>query len=170
MVDESNWSEGKIQQTAFQALRNKYPELYGCLYHIPNGGFRDDLTASVMTGQGLTPGVQDLHFIWGGQLYLIEVKTERGEVSAAQKAVHSQHDKQGFKTYIFKTSEQIIYFVEWVIAGKCLDGFTRFISPYSDGTKLDIYREELKTERIKIVEQKNKRRAKNNPFVVRGKF
>jgi hypothetical protein len=169
MTDESNWSEGKIQQTAITYIRNKYPELYGVIYHIPNGGFRDDLTASIMTGQGLTPGVQDLHFIWGGQLYLIEVKTERGEVSSAQKAVHAQHDKQGFKTYIFKTSEQIIYFVEWVIAGKSLDGFIRFISPYSDGSKLEIYREELKAERIKIVEQKNKRRAKNSPFIVRGK-
>ena len=169
MVDESNWSEGKIQQTAITYIRNKYPELYGVIWHIPNGGFRDDLTASVMTGQGVTPGIPDLNFLWNGNLYLIEVKTEKGEVSTAQKVVHAQHDKQGFKTYIFKTSEQIIYFVEWVIAYKSLEGFKRFISPYSNGEKLDIFREELRLERIKKVEQKNKRRAKNNPFIVRGK-
>jgi len=170
MVDESNWSEGKIQQTAITYIRNKYNDLYGVIYHIPNGGFRDDLTASVMTGQGVTPGIQDLHLIWNGKFYPIEVKTETGEVSAAQKVVHAQHDKQGFKTYIFKTSEQIIYFFEWVIAGKSLDAFNRFISPYSNGEKLEIYREELKAERIKKAEQKNKRRTKNSPFVVQSKL
>lgn len=170
MIDESNWSEGKIQQTAVTHIRNNYNDLYGCLYHIPNGGFRDDLTASIMTGQGLTPGVQDLHLIWGGKFYPIEVKTEKGEVSAAQKVVHAQHDKQGFKTYIFKTSEQIIYFFEWVVAGKCLDAFNRFISPFSNAEKLEIYREELKAERIKIAEQKKARRTKNSPFHVRQKI
>jgi len=170
MVDESNWTEGKIQQTAIENLKNAHPELYGCLYHVPNGGFRDSLTASIMTGQGLTRGIQDLHFIWSGNLYLIEVKTERGEVSTSQKVVHAQHDKQGFKTYIFKTSEQIIYFVEWVIAGKSLDGFKRFISPYSDGEKLEFYREMMREERIKELAQKNKKRKTNHPFIVRAKI
>lgn len=169
MVDESNWSEGKIQQTAFTYLRDTHPDLYGCFWHCPNGGFRDSITASIMTGQGLTPGVQDLHLVWGGRYYLIEVKTEKGEVSAEQKVVHAQHDRQGFKTYIFKTSEQIIYFVEWVMRGKSLDGFNRFISPYSNAEKVDIYREEMRKERIAKLEQKNKKRRYNHPFLVQPK-
>ncbi|RZJ91870.1 MAG: hypothetical protein EOO20_03780 [Chryseobacterium sp.] len=170
MVDESNWSEGKIQQTAITYIRNKYPDFYGVIWHCPNGGFRDSITASIMTGQGLTRGIQDLHFVWGGKLYLIEVKTEKGEVSTAQKVVHAQHDKQGFKTYIFKSSEQIIYFVEWVILGKSLDGFDRFISPYSDGDKLDFYREIMRQERINELEKKTKKRRSNHPFIVQSKI
>lgn len=170
MVDESNWSEGKIQQTAITYIRNNHPELYGCIWHIPNGGFRDSLTASIMTGQGLTPGIPDLNFLWNGNLYLIEVKTEKGEVSTEQKVVHAQHDKQGFKTYIFKSSEQIIYFVEWVINGKSLDGFNRFISPYSNAEKLDEYRDKMRAERIEKLDKKTKKRRSNHPFIVQRKI
>lgn len=141
-------SESKIQQAAFTYLRNRYPELYGCLYHVPNGGFRDSLTASLMTGQGLTPGVQDLHLVWGGKLYLIEIKAPQGEVSPEQKYVHSQHAKQGFSTYIFRSSEDIISFVESVLTDSDLVQFSTYISPYSDGSKTEFYREEMRKHRM----------------------
>lgn len=142
MVDESNYSEAKIQQTAIQAIRNDYPETYGLLYHIPNGGIRDPRTATIMTGQGVVPGIQDLHFLWRGKHYLIEVKTERGQIDPAQKVIHSQHKKHGMDTYIFKTSEQIIYFIKWVIEGKDLGQFDRFISPYSNENMCETYMQE----------------------------
>lgn len=148
MADESKWSEGKIQQAAIAHLRNTYPELYGCLYHIPNGAERNPLTAAILTGQGVTPGIQDLHLIWNGRLYLIEVKTAKGEVSVEQKVVHAQHDKQGFKTYIFRSYEHIISFVESVILGNDLSGFSCYISPFSDGEMLEIYREEMRSKRM----------------------
>lgn len=138
-MDESNWSEAKIQQTAIQAIRNEYPDTYACLWHCPNGGIRDPRTATIMTGQGVVPGIADLHFIWMGKYYIIEVKTERGQVDPAQKVVHSQHKKHGFNTYIFKTSEQIIYFIKWIIEGKDLCQFNRFISPYSNENMHEIY-------------------------------
>lgn len=141
-MDESNWSEAKIQQTAIQAIRNEYPETYGLLYHIPNGGIRDPRTATIMTGQGVVPGIQDLHFLWYGNHYLIEVKTERGQVDPAQKVIHAQHKKHGMDTYVFKTSEQIIYFIKWIIEGKDLTKFERFISPYSIAQDYEKYMQE----------------------------
>jgi hypothetical protein len=140
---EDNYSEAKIQQIAFAEIRNEFPETYGCFYHVPNGGLRDKKTASRLKAQGVVPGVQDLHFIWEGKLYLIEVKDVDGQVTPAQKAIHAQHKAHGLDTYIFRTSQQIIYFVRYIIQHRSLDGFKRFISPYSDAEKAEQYKQEL---------------------------
>lgn len=143
-MDQSNFSEARIQQDAITEIRNKYPESYGCLYHIANGGYRDPRTATILTGQGVVPGVQDLHLIWGGNLYLIEVKTYNGQVDPAQKVIHSKHKLQGFDTYVFRTSIDIISFVEHVILSKNIDHFKAYISPYSNVENLNIYQEEYR--------------------------
>lgn len=148
-VNEVNFSEAKIQQLAITEIRNKYPETYGCLYHVPNGGIRDARTGSILKGQGVVPGIQDLHFIWQGKLYLIEVKDHDGEVSPDQKLIHATHKSHGIDTYLFRTSEQIIYFITYIINGKSLHGFTRFISPFSVAEDVDKYREEVRILHIR---------------------
>jgi hypothetical protein len=153
-------SEGRIQQDAFTLIREKYPETYGAIFHVPNGALRDGLTASVLTGQGVTPGIQDIWFIWAGKVYIIEVKDDTGIVSTEQKVVHSQHKIQGFDTYILRTTEQIIYFVKYVIEGRSLDGFKRFISPYSNTENYQIYLEQMRIERKRKAENKQKLRLK----------
>ncbi|WPU91827.1 hypothetical protein SNE25_21145 [Mucilaginibacter sabulilitoris] len=151
---EINFSEAKIQQIAVTEIRNEFPETYGCFYHVPNGGYRDKKTASILKGQGVVPGIQDLHFIWFGKLYLIEVKEHEGYVSAEQKVIHAQHKVHGLDTYIFRTSEQIIYFVRYIIQGKSLDGFKRFISPYSIAENVEMYRKELEALKIKRLQKR----------------
>lgn len=149
MVNEENFSEAKIQQIAITTIRNDYPETYGCFYHIPNGGLRDQRTASILKGQGVVPGIQDLHFLWYGNLYLIEVKDNTGPVSPEQKVIHAQHKVHGKDTYIFRTSEQIIFFVKYIIEGRSLKAFDRFISPYSVAENLEQYKEEVRIKKIK---------------------
>lgn len=140
-------SESKIQQDAFTEIRNRYPETYGLLYHCPNGGLRDKRTASIMRGLGVVPGIQDLHFLWKGTHYIIEVKDHKGRVSADQKVIHAQHKLHGTNTYIFRTAEQIIYFVEYIIQNKSLEAFDRFISPYSDAEKVEEFKAEMRREK-----------------------
>ncbi|MBB6109745.1 VRR-NUC domain-containing protein [Mucilaginibacter lappiensis] len=151
---ETNFSEAKIQQLAVAEIRNKFPETYGCLYHVPNGGLRDKRTASILKGQGVVPGIPDLHFIWEGKIYLIEVKDHDGPISSEQKLIHAQHKVHGLDTYVFRTSEQIIYFVTYIIQGKSLHGFNRFISPYSVAENVELYREELSALKIKRLQQR----------------
>ncbi len=64
-----------------------YPELE-LLYAIPNGGKRDKKVAARMKAEGVNPGVPDMclpvarggyHSLW------IELKTERGRLTAEQK-------------------------------------------------------------------------------------
>lgn len=155
MIDQSNYSEARIQQEAITEIRNRFPESYGALYHIANGGYRDPRTATILTGQGVVPGIPDLHLIWAGKFYLIEVKTHQGQIDPAQKVIHAQHKKQGFDTYVFKSSYDIISFVEHVILGKGIDMFKTFISPYSDSNSLEKYKEEYRIFR----QSKFKRKA-----------
>ncbi|AMR34172.1 hypothetical protein A0256_23325 [Mucilaginibacter sp. PAMC 26640] len=142
-------SEARIQQDAFTEIRNRHPETYGLLFHCPNGGLRDAVTATFMRGQGVVKGIQDMPFIWAGKLYMIEVKTPTGSCSNDQKLIHAIHAGQGIITYIFTTSIDIISFVECVISGGDIAQWTAFISPFSRPEMIDIYRESVREERKK---------------------
>lgn len=142
-------SEARIQQDAFTEIRNKYPHTYGCIFHPPNGGLRDAATATFMRGAGVVRGVQDLYFIWAGKVYMMEVKTPTGYCSVDQKLIHSVHAEQGFVTYLFTTSQDIVSFIECVISGGDMRQFDLFISPYSDASLVEKYKAELREDRIK---------------------
>lgn len=151
---EDNFSEAKIQQIAVTTIRNDFPETYGLLWHVPNGGIRDQRTASILKSQGVVPGIQDLHFLWHGQLYVIEVKDKDGVCSPEQKVIHAQHKAHGIDTYIFRTSQQIIYFIKYIIQGKSLEGFARFISPFAVAEDLPIYKQEVRALKLKKLQRK----------------
>ncbi|MBB6126956.1 hypothetical protein [Mucilaginibacter lappiensis] len=142
-------TEAKIQQDAFTEIRNRLPKTYGCLFHVPNGGIRDAITATFMRGAGVVRGIQDLMFIWACKVYLIEVKTPTGHCSTDQKLIHAVHASHGFKTYLFTTSHDIISFVETVVAGGDIRLFDLFISPFSNAELVDKYKAELRAERIR---------------------
>lgn len=154
MVDEQSWSEAKIQQTAISYIRNTYPESYACIWHVANGGIRDPRTASILTGQGVVPGIADLNLFWKGKIYMIEIKTINGTVSLDQKVVHSKHKMHGLDTYIFTTSDQIINFVECVIKDRNIQEFNHFISPFSVADKYEVYLNELRDFRINKLKNK----------------
>lgn len=55
------------------------------LFHIPNGGKRDRVTAAILVGQGVRPGVADLGLMLpGNRTAWIELKIDRGKPSPAQ--------------------------------------------------------------------------------------
>jgi hypothetical protein len=144
---EQKLSEARIQEDVFKYIRNQHPETHGCLWHCPNGGARDARSASFLTSQGVVPGVQDLHFIWMGGYYVIELKTPTGEVSCEQKFIHAVHALHGRLTYIFITPADTVNFIETILSGQPIDSFKWAISPFADPKKVDQYREEMREER-----------------------
>ncbi len=56
------------------------------LIHVPNGEKRTPITGALLKRMGTKPGVEDLQFIWRGQLCAIEVKPEGEYQSRVQKA------------------------------------------------------------------------------------
>ena len=136
--------EVQIQSIAFLEIYNRFPETRGCIWHIPNGGNRDAITGNQMKSAGVVPGIQDLHMLWLGKTYFIEMKDYKGQVDIAQKYIHAQHMLHGMPTYIFRTPDELIAFVCAIVAGSDLNGFKGFISPYSDSSKIQLYADEYR--------------------------
>lgn len=85
-----------------------------CVLHsVPNGGFRNVVTASIMKAEGQVRGVFDLklnvarsgyHGAW------LEMKAEKGGLSPDQKKFMAAMDKEGYKTGVAYSSREAIYF------------------------------------------------------------
>jgi hypothetical protein len=64
-------------------------------FHVPNGGRRDHVTASILQGMGTLAGASDLILLHQGGAYALELKTEDGKPSAAQIAFAEDFTKAG---------------------------------------------------------------------------
>jgi hypothetical protein len=56
--------------------------------HIPLGGLRSKIEASILRGLGTTRGCPDLLIVANGKAHFLEVKAPHGRVSAEQHACH----------------------------------------------------------------------------------
>ena len=63
--------------------------------HIPNGGLRSKIEASILHGQGVKPGAPDLLIVADGKAYFLEIKTKAGRVSQAQADCHEKLHRAG---------------------------------------------------------------------------
>lgn len=87
-------TESEHQQALIQwvkAHQVKYPQL-GCLFSIPNGGYRSARTAGTMKAEGVKSGVWDLFLPipMGHSCGLfIEMKAGKGRLSPAQHQFRS---------------------------------------------------------------------------------
>lgn len=94
--NEAGAQETLFQWTEYQA--SKYPELK-LLYHIPNGGKRDKLTAINLKRQGVKTGVPDicLPVARGGYFGLyIELKVGSNKPTKLQNEWLCNLNKQGY--------------------------------------------------------------------------
>lgn len=109
-------SEDQIQAQVFREIWNEFPETRYMLFHVPNGGTRNEREGMKLKSMGVLPGISDLLFIWKQSIFAIEVKTELGSLSTNQKKVHQIWRANGINTYICfgyeetkKTIVDIIY-------------------------------------------------------------
>lgn len=85
-------------------FRKTYPQFAGVFFAIPNGGWRDRITAARMKDEGVLPGVPDLFLAapHGGKAGLwLEMKDFiRGRATPAQIAMHGELRAQGYAVEI----------------------------------------------------------------------
>ena len=62
-------------------------------FSVPNGGWRNIITAKNLKLEGVRPGVSDLIFLHQGSSYALEIKAERGRASEHQ--LHFLDDWRG---------------------------------------------------------------------------
>lgn len=105
--------ESKIQQICVEWFRFQYPKLAKLLFAVPNGGYRNQSTASHMKAEGVVAGVADLILLIPSQGFhalCIEMKTEKGRQSDKQKIWQQLVESHGYKYVICHSSQS--FFVE----------------------------------------------------------
>ena len=79
--------EQQIQRAVIDHLAwRACPGVWWC--HIPNGGWRSKIEASILRGQGVKSGTPDLLIIADGKAYFLELKAPRGRISPSQHECH----------------------------------------------------------------------------------
>jgi hypothetical protein len=87
-------SEQLIQRALVERLAwQKPPGVWWA--HIGNGGYRKPIEAAIMAGLGVRRGAPDLAFVVDGRAFFIELKSERGRLSEAQRECHEQIRQAG---------------------------------------------------------------------------
>lgn len=80
--------EDKLQSECVKWFRYQYPKLKQLLFHVPNGGKRNKVTAQIFKAMGVVPGVADLILLAPRKGYgalCIEMKTPSGDQSPSQR-------------------------------------------------------------------------------------
>jgi hypothetical protein len=80
--------ESDLQSACVQWFRLQYPQLAPLLFAIPNGGYRNNLTAIRLKREGVVSGVADLILLRPNSEYTslcIEMKTDKGRQTTRQR-------------------------------------------------------------------------------------
>ncbi|MEN8123447.1 MAG: VRR-NUC domain-containing protein [Bacteroidota bacterium] len=112
------WSEDRLQQECVMWFNNKYPELRGTLFSVPNGGTRNAREAMKMKQTGLYPGVSDLLFMHKGVTTCFELKTSVGKQSDNQKKWQKVIEEQHFKYFLIRELDLFKEIVNSIIYNK----------------------------------------------------
>jgi hypothetical protein len=77
-------------------------------FHIPNGGGRSRVEAAILAGLGVKAGVPDICIVHAGQVYFLELKSARGRLSDAQRAMLHSLTRSGARVGIAYSLDQVI--------------------------------------------------------------
>ena len=93
--------ENRIQQECFMWFHNEYPQYRGLLcYNLNNS--KNKIQGNINKAMGLQPGRADMTLYFNGTALFIEMKTETGSQSSAQKSWQNVVENQGFEYVIVK--------------------------------------------------------------------
>lgn len=107
--------EHRIQSSCIEWVSWRHPELYYCLFDVPNGGARNKATAGRLKAEGVKAGVADLLMLKANKHYhglCIEMKTQKGRQSEAQKEWQRNIEREGYKYIICRSLEEFINEIE----------------------------------------------------------
>jgi hypothetical protein len=72
-----------VQHLAIRGARDCFS------FHVPNGGWRSRVEASIMKGLGVRAGVPDIIAIKNGRAYALELKGPGRRLTAVQREAHA---------------------------------------------------------------------------------
>ena len=117
-VSEARHQQAVMKWSQQPTVRSKWPEL-ALLHHIPNGGSRDAVEAKHLKDQGVKRGVPDLCLPVARDRYhglYIELKTETGRTSEAQKWWGEKLLEHGYMFEVCHGWESAVGVLEWYLS------------------------------------------------------
>ena len=103
--------EHRIQAACVNWFRLQYPTHASALFAVPNGGRRDKVSGAKLKAEGVLPGVSDLILLLPRGRHhglLIEMKTERGKQSQAQRDWQRDMVHRGYKYLVIRSIDEFI--------------------------------------------------------------
>lgn len=103
--------EHRIQCACVNWFRLQYPTHATALFAVPNGGRRDRVSGAKLKAEGVLPGVSDLILLLPRGRHhglLIEMKTERGKQSQAQRDWQRDMVHRGYKYLVIRSIDEFI--------------------------------------------------------------
>lgn len=103
--------EHRLQCACVRWFRLAYPQHHHNLFAVPNGGYRTPATAAKIKAEGALPGVSDLILLIARGGYhglLIEMKTDKGRQSEAQREWQRKIEADGYKYVVVRSIEEFI--------------------------------------------------------------
>ena len=100
------YDEAKLQRAVHRYLGLALPH-DATHFAIPNGLMRSKRAAARAKGEGVKAGVCDLCVIWRGHAYFIELKTPRGQMSMAQRAMRDLLLHCGAAVMVCRSVEEV---------------------------------------------------------------
>jgi len=83
---------------------------------VPNGGLRHKQEAARMTRLGVRAGIADIHVVYRGRLYCLELKAPKGQLSATQVQVMRKLEHCGVPTAVIRELSDVTHVMrEWNI-------------------------------------------------------
>ena len=79
----------------------------GTFWAVPNGGLRHKLESARMTRTGTRAGVPDIHIVYRGRLYCLELKAPKGQLSATQSQMISKLEACGVPTAVVRSISEV---------------------------------------------------------------
>jgi hypothetical protein len=80
------------------------------MFAVPNGGARVGKEGAIFQRQGVVAGVPDLIVLWAGRAFGLEVKAEKGTLSAKQVAAHAAMRRAGAPVAVVRSLPDAIAF------------------------------------------------------------
>lgn len=103
--------EHRLQCACVRWFRLAYPQHHHNLFAVPNGGYRTPATAAKIKAEGALPGVSDLILLIARGGYhglLIEMKTDKGRQSEAQREWQRLIEADGYKYVVVRSIEEFM--------------------------------------------------------------
>jgi hypothetical protein len=108
--------EDDLQRTVFKHLRTRgAPDMVA--FHVPNGGLRSRIEASILKGLGVEPGIPDVFVLQPGppgfcKVTALELKSPTGRLSPAQHSMLAALGTIGAATHVSHNLDHAIGILE----------------------------------------------------------